>query len=348
MKFKSKIICLVFYLLSIQFLNGQDIHFSQFSESPLLINPATAGAIRHPIRLVVNYKNQWKSVINPYQTIAIAFDSKLYLNRKKKGVYVGYGVSLFNDKSGLAKITTNQANVDLAAHVPLNRHHQITLGIKTGFYEKHLNPAGLKWDNQYDGKAYNSALSSGEGFALTSIGKFDLGSGLLYTLDQHESGIIFQGGFAMAHLTKPKNAFLLSKNSLQYKYTGHLNLQYHPSGSSYVLMPAVLYSRQGAHQEIIAGSKIKLLLGDQTREKVLLNTFTLISSAVQFGVFYRLKDAVIFSTAIEYRKNLTIGVSYDVNVSKFTAASKFRGGLEFSLVCTGFDFSGTKGSKNDR
>jgi hypothetical protein len=35
-------------------------------------------------------------------------------------------------------------------------------------------------------------------------------------------------------------------------------------------------------------------------------------------------------------KNLSIGVSYDVNISKLTVASKWRGGLEMTVSYKGF------------
>ena len=43
--------------------NSQDLHFSQFMNSPLLINPANTGFIPDgDFRLGANYRNQWASV----------------------------------------------------------------------------------------------------------------------------------------------------------------------------------------------------------------------------------------------------------------------------------------------
>ena len=93
-----------------------------------------------------------------------------------------------------------------------------------------------------------------------------------------------------------------------------------------------MFAMQGKHTEITAGANYKMMLGEQGRDNAILNTYSLISSAIQFGAFYRYKDAVIFTTALEYKHSMLFGVSYDVNVSKFKEASKFRGGIEFSLV----------------
>ena len=46
---------------------GQDPHFSQFFEAPLLRNPSLAGIFEGDIRLQTVYRNQWQSVTKPPQ-----------------------------------------------------------------------------------------------------------------------------------------------------------------------------------------------------------------------------------------------------------------------------------------
>ena len=54
------------------FLNGQDIHFSQYYMAPLTQNPAMAGALNNA-EAYMNYKNQWKVVTSPYKTYAVSY-----------------------------------------------------------------------------------------------------------------------------------------------------------------------------------------------------------------------------------------------------------------------------------
>jgi hypothetical protein len=49
-------------------LYGQDIHFSQFFETPLLRNPSLAGIFTGDIRLQMVYRDQWGSVTDGYRT----------------------------------------------------------------------------------------------------------------------------------------------------------------------------------------------------------------------------------------------------------------------------------------
>lgn len=340
----------VFYILLIvkpAFVSSQDIHFSQFYESPVLLNPAAAGASSSDFRFVINYRNQWKNVISPYKTLALAFDSRIYTNKKKKGNHIGYGFSMFNDKAGLSKLTTNQVNIDLAYHVYFSRSSSLSAGVKAGFFQRTINTSDLKWDSQYDGKNYDATLPTRENTVYQSILKFDLGAGIMYKYYQRSSGMRFEIGGSMAHITKPKISFYSKDPSLNFKYLGHLLVQAKVGESSYFI-PAAMYALQGKHTEITVGANYKMIIGDQTRDKVILNTFTLFSSAMQFGAFYRFKDAVIFTAAMDYKKNMSFGLSYDVNVSKLNRASQRRGGLEFSFILKGLTNTKGKGSMNDR
>ena len=60
---------------------AQDIHFSQFDETPVQLNPATVG-VQHEIRGILNFKNQWQSIGSPYRTYAFSFDARLLKNKK--------------------------------------------------------------------------------------------------------------------------------------------------------------------------------------------------------------------------------------------------------------------------
>src|SRR3990172_9407074 len=96
-------------------LNAQDIHFSQFNQSPLTLNPALAGTTVW-IRAGLQYRTQWKAVHsenspNTYSTIGAGFDIKskrrwikvknateTYRQSGENGF--GWGVNVFNDRAG--------------------------------------------------------------------------------------------------------------------------------------------------------------------------------------------------------------------------------------------------------
>lgn len=68
---KGKILTLICLLLALSYgARAQDLHFSQFFNSPLTTNPANTGFIPDAnYRFGANYRSQWTSVPAPYTTI---------------------------------------------------------------------------------------------------------------------------------------------------------------------------------------------------------------------------------------------------------------------------------------
>src|SRR6201986_3396213 len=71
---------------------GQDLHFSQWFNSPLTTNPANTGFIPEAdYRLGANYRNQWSSIMStPYRTMSIWGDAQVFRNRIENG-WMGLG-----------------------------------------------------------------------------------------------------------------------------------------------------------------------------------------------------------------------------------------------------------------
>src|SRR5688572_32061687 len=76
---KRIIILIGFCNLVFVTLKGQDLHFSQFMNSPLTTNPANTGFIPDgDYRIGINYRNQWSSIMAvPYKTMSAFGDAQL-------------------------------------------------------------------------------------------------------------------------------------------------------------------------------------------------------------------------------------------------------------------------------
>jgi hypothetical protein len=76
---------------------------------------------------------------------------------------------------------------------------------------------------------------------------------------------------------------------------------------------------------ITFGNLFRYQLSDASKYTKLKN-----SSAVSFGLYYRLKDAIIPMVQFEYQ-SFALGISYDYNTSKLSAGTNGNGGFEISL-----------------
>src|SRR4051812_34847704 len=112
-------------------LKAQDIHFSQVNETPLFLSPANTGFYNGYFRAIANYRNQWASMNNAFQTYALSLDAGLFKSRKRKA-FLGLGFTLFSDAAGSAKLRQTNAMVNLSGLVKLSRHSALSVGLAGG------------------------------------------------------------------------------------------------------------------------------------------------------------------------------------------------------------------------
>ena len=56
---------------------AQDVHFSQFNQTPQLINPGATGVFNGSIRGILNYRTQWSAFGNAFKTYGASFDAPI-------------------------------------------------------------------------------------------------------------------------------------------------------------------------------------------------------------------------------------------------------------------------------
>lgn len=309
---------------------AQDIHFSQFYMSSLTLNPATAGAFKD-INATTNFRDQWKSVSNPYKTFALAYDMKILRDNFQNSVF-GIGLNVFNDRAGDGSLSTSQASISFASHLRISTNQTLSAAIQGGFGQRSINFSSLTWDNQFNGFAYDASLSSNEPMNSNSFLYPDLGAGILWQYKKNENrmngneGIESSLGFSVSHVNQPKFAFYPASNNFLYiKYVVHGNLFYGIKNTPVSIVPGFVFYKQGPAQEIQAGSLINYKLRENSKY-----TGNISHRTIAAGAYYRWNDAVVIATLLEMA-NYSIGFSYDVNISALRKASYGRGGFEISL-----------------
>jgi len=344
---KMKYIAALVTVLTVKASFGQDIHFSQYSEAPVAINPALICAT-YDSRAILNYRTQWGSVAKAYQTYGATFEQALKHLKLKKS-YLAVAVNFFSDKAGDAKLGSLMPNLGLSYSVRASRFAKISGGVQAGVVYRTININNLRWDKQYDGYVYDPNLPSGEVTPRSQIVSFDMGVGANYHYAKSERYISAQDGgkvdvgFSAFHFAIPKNSFFTTTEKLYSKYVGYINADIGIKTAGIALVPSILYMHQGPSEEITAGFLFKYIIQDQA-------TYTNLkkASAISFGAYYLIKDAVIPTILVQYDK-FALGIAYDLNFSQLTPASKLKGGLEISLRWnTSPGYGRSLGSSNTR
>jgi type IX secretion system PorP/SprF family membrane protein len=315
---KKAIIICVFLFSSIAY--AQDMHLSQFNASPQNLNPAQTGLFDGDWRFAGNYRSQWAAVPVPYKTFSLSADTRIKKFLKKD--VLGAGLVVNNDKSGTSHITTTNVALSLSYIKKLTKDsmHFISVGLQPGVTTKNFDESALTFDSQYDGDAYNAGLPSGENFTNTRATYFDLGGGVAYLFRKNQRTQANVGVSAF-HINQPKEMFFNSSTGrVELKTTVSALVEF-PISAEIDVLPTFLYQHQVKYNETVAGAFGKYYLKPVNGA----------STAVSLGILYRVKDAIIIAGGMDYR-NFKVGVSYDINTSKFVAATNHRGGFEISII----------------
>ena len=120
-------------------LQGQDLHLSQFFETPLLRNPALAGIFTGDVRVQMVYRDQWNSVTSGYRTGSLSGEYKVPVG--KGDDYVTWGAQLFYDKAGTVSFTQTKILPALNYHKSISseKNTYLSLGFMGGWVQHSID-----------------------------------------------------------------------------------------------------------------------------------------------------------------------------------------------------------------
>ncbi|MFL5762848.1 MAG: PorP/SprF family type IX secretion system membrane protein [Bacteroidia bacterium] len=339
----------IIFILSVctaDLLIAQDLHFSQYSETPCLVNPALTGTL-YAVRASMIYRDQWRSVAVPYKTyntgVEIRFKTsdwqkngtrnKLTRVYKKGFSRFAAGLSVTSDRAGNGNMGLTQGNLALATFVPVDEKNTLSVGLLGGIVQRHLEIDKLSFPDQYDGKGgYSQSISSGENSPLRNFSYPDLSAGIMWGFKRNNeivggnNQVRSNLGFSVFHVNRPYLQFVANSNDrLSIKYILHADLLFEVPNTNIAILPSIVGTRQNTSTEILTALSFKYYLADDSKY-----TGTKKRSAVSIGAGYRSADALLFMGTLEYER-YAIGISYDYTISRLISPSKGRGGAEIFL-----------------
>lgn len=297
---------------------AQDIHFSQFYDAPINLNPALTGQFDGSYRLVGNYRRQWASIANPFINSGVSVDAHQPLDLNG----VGAGLSIYNDRAGTGELGTLQILGSFSYVLPLNADSssRIVFGAQAGYNRRQIDFNQFSFDNQYVNGSYQPNIASGEVFDRSSVNYFDAHTGVM-VYHQFNATHKTRAGLAFHNLFRPNVAFSEDQpDQLARRLSLHATHEWKVT-DEWQALPRFLFMTQGPHRELTFGGDARYVLDNRWFHY----------RAVYFGVYSRLVDAAILRFAVDYDA-WHVGVSYDINYSSLDRASNARGGFEFSVI----------------
>jgi type IX secretion system PorP/SprF family membrane protein len=311
-----------------QRVNAQDIHLSHIHASPTYINPAMTGLFNADVRFIGNYRSQWQTFTNGFQTFLGSADMKL---NQGFGLQddVGAGIQVSSDKAGDLNFRTVSANLTFSYLKALNGigDHFVSFGISNGIVQNRLDLSGLR---VFDQDPY---LQSGD--FHNQLTYYDLNAGAAWFMPLRRQDFLYVGG-SIYHLNRALVSFKKDQDSYQdgtsliprYILHGGASIKM----NEYVtLKPSFLFFDQHPHREFNMGTFLKI-----TRET---RSYVRPEYAFYAGLWYRWslkdgqfnRDALIASLRYDIR-NTVFSFSFDLNISPLRKASRGFGGPELSVM----------------
>lgn len=306
-------------------IRAQDLHFSQFFNTPLTTNPANTGFIPDAdFRIGAHYRNQWSSVMStPYKTISAFADLQLMRDRLENG-WLGLGAVILNDQAGTGSLRSTKIYGSIAYHQMLGLSSLLSAGFNIGWATKSIDQTKLKFPDQFDGKFFDNTLPTSVVLTTNDVSYLDVHAGINYAYFPQEN-VYFNAGYSIQHVNRPKETFFSDNSNngrIPMRHTGFVNGIF-KLNDRVIVNPNAYFSTQARATELVLGMFANYNLGENGGKQLLA------------GLYYRLGDAVIPMVGFEIR-NIQFAFSYDVTLSGLSKFNGYRGASELSIIKKGF------------
>lgn len=303
---------------------GQGMHFSQYYNAPMLLNPANTALMSDAdYRLGANYRSQWSSVPVPFNTFSAFGDCQILRNQNLTN-WMGLGMAMFTDKAGDGQLALGRYEGFVSYHIQTGNYSMFSVGLSGAYVQRSVDFTKLTFDRQWDGFRFDPGAANGESGYQARTSFIDIGAGVNYAYYPNEFTYIKLGA-GVAHVNQPIESFYKDENKILMRPTVNLDGIFITS-ETFTINPSVYYTRQGNAQELVYGMKCKAYIGEDN----IGNPTNLL-----FGVYSRLNDAIIPVLGFEWA-GVRLMTSYDFTLfSKLAGAVKSKGALELSLIYEG-------------
>ncbi|HEU4496648.1 MAG TPA: type IX secretion system membrane protein PorP/SprF [Flavobacterium sp.] len=304
---------LVFFIACIFILNKaeaqQDPQYTHYMYNMNVVNPAYATAAPSILNFGGLYRTQWVGAVGAPKTFT-------FFAHTPASDRIELGLSMVSDDIGDGAKKENNIYADFAYILQLNASHRLSLGIKAGvtLFETNFNGFELE----------SGAASTDPAFRQNINSTFpNIGAGAFYFTDQYYLGLSAPNLLSTKHLEEADGISRFGSENIHVFFTGGFVFQLN---KNLKLKPSFM-AKAVAGAPAVADFSANALLYDK----------------LEFGVSYRLGDAVSGLANFRVMPNLRIGYAYDYTV---TNLGNFNSGthevfllFDLNLMKKGYDKS---------
>lgn len=315
-------------------VTAQGIHFSQYYNAPMLLNPAnTALMSETDYRLGANYRNQWAALPVPFKTFSGYADFQVLKNHNLTN-WLGLGLAMFSDEAGDGRLSMNKYQGFVSYHVQTGNYTMISAGLSGAYVQRSVDFNKLSYNMQWDGFKFDRSLPNGEESNVAQTDYIDVGAGVNLAYYPNEYTYI-KLGLGVDHLNVPTESFYNQYSQIKMRPTANLDAIFITS-TSFTINPSVYYTMQGKAQELVYGIQASAFISEDNAGN---------PTNVIFGAYHRWNDALIPLLGFQWA-GLKLVTTYDFTFfSDLSTDLRSNGALEFSLIYQG-SYTGERDKMN--
>lgn len=294
---------------------AQDMQFTQFYASPMMLNPGFTGLI-YEHRFSAAYRNQWPGIKRTYSTYMATYDYNI------SNLNSGIGGFLMQDRAGTSNLVTTYAGLNFSYRIKVNKYSEARAGISVAMGQKKLDNSSLVFNDQL----LTGAGTSQDALNTQGVNYADIGLGALFNSTNYWIGVTAK------HINQPNASLTGSVQPLPVYLSTHGGYRF------------VVGSKGTGRNKIDEFISANFNYRHQEKYDQLDIGANYVKSVLNVGLWYRglpLKTykagyptretiAILLGAEIP-KKNLKVGYSYDITVSRL-GINNTQGAHEVTLV----------------
>lgn len=312
-------------------LISQDVLFSQHFNNLLCNNAAFTGVFNGKYRAGAAYRNQYFGISpdSRFTLKDVFFDARI---NTFKHDYFSAGLIATDEDYGTARLGKTTAYLSLSYSKVLNsdkyrsKTQVLVIGTQIGYGKIYPDDGDYLFGIQFDKTTQELDRNIQSGESLTGSKSFpDINLGMMYFQTNHNNSFFL--GISGSHINRPDISLILrSSKRMHMRISALTGGQINLSGPLQ-LLPSATVNIQSGIFSVNAGSQIQITYNSME------------SNAMRFGLFTRGTNSLdifvvsdlIFTSSVEFNK-LTIGLSYDVNISSIRKITGMNGSFELTGI----------------
>jgi type IX secretion system PorP/SprF family membrane protein len=277
-------------------LVAQKQQFSQFHNSPMLVNPAFV-ASSNQMQVLMNYRREMLGGNMIFANPMLSFIRPFISSSQEEGEgkrWGGLGVHLLQDHTMGNSLQTISAGATYAHNLQLSENNFISFGVQLSYFQKSFNANSLQSEQSLLGQPVVDPLLTG---GTRTKGVVSLHTGALWYQPGESGQHKYFFGVSAYHLNQPSFEFIESNESVKQP------INFIVSGGLEVFRTEK-WSVQPNFRWIMEGSSNLINLG--TLGRYTLNADHMLG----LGTWWSQRAVIV---GLDYAfKNLFIGISYDI------------------------------------